>query len=67
MDQMVERVRPHVPAMLERDENESPTRVQLRETLRAHSLRGGRNERLTPVLQRLRDESGSTTTRSTAQ
>ncbi|MFD9817432.1 hypothetical protein [Streptomyces violascens] len=55
VEEMVERVRPHVPALLERDGNESLTRVQLREILRAEDLQGGRNERLTPVLQQLRD------------
>lgn len=67
VEEMVERVRPHVPALLERDGNESLTRVQLREILRSQQIRGGRNERLTPVLQRLRDEAGTATTRSTAR
>ncbi|MEV3951733.1 hypothetical protein AB0K57_29480 [Streptomyces halstedii] len=67
VEEMVERVRPHVPALLERDGNESVTRPQLREILRALNLPGGRNERLTPVLQRLRDEAATTTTRSTAR
>ncbi|WP_327690691.1 hypothetical protein OG870_05725 [Streptomyces sp. NBC_00461] len=67
VEEMVERVRPHVPALLERDGNESLTRVQLREILRSQQIRGGRNERLTPVLQRLRDEAGTTTARSTAR
>ncbi|MDF3290176.1 hypothetical protein [Streptomyces silvisoli] len=67
VDQMVERVRPHVPALLERDGNESLTRVQLREILRAQNLQGGRNERLTPVLQQLRNEASTTTTRSTTR
>ncbi|MFE9407370.1 hypothetical protein ACFYN0_00995 [Streptomyces sp. NPDC006704] len=67
VEEMVERVRPHVPALLERDGNESLTRVQLREILRAEDLQGGRNERLTPVLQQLRDEAGTTTTRSTTR
>ncbi|MFD9441191.1 hypothetical protein ACFWBR_25095 [Streptomyces sp. NPDC060006] len=66
VEEMVERVRPHVPALLERDGNESLTRVQLREILRSQQIRGGRNERLTPVLQRLRDEAGTTTARSRA-
>ncbi|MEU6148067.1 hypothetical protein ABZ848_48000 [Streptomyces sp. NPDC047081] len=61
VEEMVERVRPHVPALLERDGNESLTRVQLREILRTQQIRGGRNERLTPVLQRLRDEARSST------
>ncbi|AJT62459.1 hypothetical protein T261_0770 [Streptomyces lydicus] len=67
VDQLVERVRPHVPALLERDGNESLTRVQLREILRAQDLTGGRNERLTPVLQRLRNETSTTMTRSTTR
>ncbi|MFI1929267.1 hypothetical protein [Streptomyces sp. NPDC020330] len=67
VEQTVERVRPHVPELLERDGNESVTRTQLREILRALNLPGGRNERLTPVLQRLRDEAATTTTRSTAR
>ncbi|MFF4031621.1 hypothetical protein ACFYZ2_18035 [Streptomyces sviceus] len=67
VEEMVERVRPHVPALLERDGNVSLTRVQLREILRSQQIRGGRNERLTPVLQRLRDEAGTTTARSTAR
>ncbi|MCX4501138.1 hypothetical protein OOK53_01285 [Streptomyces anulatus] len=67
VEEMVERVRPHVPELLERDGNESVTRPQLREILRALNLPGGRNERLTPVLQRLRDEAATTTTRSTAR
>ncbi|MER5347623.1 hypothetical protein ABT030_46665 [Streptomyces mirabilis] len=66
MDQLVEQVRPHVPALLERDGNESVTRVQLREILRREGLPGGRNDRLSLVLQELR--SGDTTkTRSTAR
>ncbi|MDT0430382.1 hypothetical protein [Streptomyces salyersiae] len=67
VEQMVERVRPHVPALLERDGNASVTRPQLREILRAQNIQGGRNERLTPVLQLLRDEAATTTTRSTAR
>ncbi|MFF4357728.1 hypothetical protein [Streptomyces sp. NPDC001604] len=67
VEEMVERVRPHVPALLERDGNESLTRVQLREILRSQQIRGGRNEHLTPVLQRLRDEAGTTAARSTAR
>lgn len=65
VEETVERVRPHVPALLERDRNASITRPQLREILRAQNLAGGRNERLTPVLQKLREEAGTTTTRST--
>ncbi|MFF4859906.1 hypothetical protein ACFY2N_34065 [Streptomyces rubiginosohelvolus] len=66
-EQMVERVRPYVPELLERDRNESVTRPQLREILRRLDLPGGRNEHLTPVLQRLREEAATTTTRSTAR
>ncbi|MFD9072052.1 hypothetical protein [Streptomyces lasiicapitis] len=65
VEETVERVRPHVAALLERDGNASITRPQLREILRAQNIAGGRNERLTPVLQQLRDEAGTTTTRST--
>ncbi|WP_217550114.1 hypothetical protein [Streptomyces sp. GbtcB6] len=67
VEEMVERVRPHVPALLKRDGNESLTRPQLREILRAQQLPGGRNEHLTPVLQQLRDEAGTTTARSTTR
>ncbi|WP_217572211.1 hypothetical protein [Streptomyces sp. GbtcB7] len=66
VDQLVEQIRPHVPALLERDGNESVTRVQLREILRREGLPGGRNDRLSLVLQELR--SGDTPkTRSTAR
>ncbi|MEU2774645.1 hypothetical protein ABZ646_17290 [Streptomyces sp. NPDC007162] len=61
VDQLVQQVRPHVPALLERDGNEAVTRVQLREILRREGLKGGRNDRLSLVLQELR--SGGTTTR----
>ncbi|MFD9223412.1 hypothetical protein ACFWDI_26175 [Streptomyces sp. NPDC060064] len=67
VEEMVERVRPHVPALLKRDGNATVNRPQLREILRAQNLQGGRNERLTPVLQRLRDEAGTTPTRSTTR
>ncbi|MEV7242739.1 hypothetical protein AB0N92_16020 [Streptomyces sp. NPDC093248] len=66
VDQLVQEVRPHVPALLERDGNESVTRVQLREILRREGLKGGRNDRLSLVLQQLRSD-GITTTRSTAR
>ncbi|MEU6245701.1 hypothetical protein ABZ846_31665, partial [Streptomyces sp. NPDC047024] len=62
--QLVQQVRPHVPALLDRDGNESVTRVQLREILRREGLKGGRNDRLSLVLQELRSE-GTTKTRST--
>ncbi|MGV9640269.1 hypothetical protein [Streptomyces sp. NPDC003514] len=65
VDQLVQQVRPHVPALLERDGNESVTRVQLREILRREGLKGGRNDRLSLVLQQLRSDN-ATTTRSTA-
>ncbi|MER5218118.1 hypothetical protein ABT063_48405 [Streptomyces sp. NPDC002838] len=67
VDQLVKQVRPHVPALLERDGNETVTRVQLREILRREGLTGGRNDRLSLVLQRLRSEATTTTTRSTAR
>ncbi|MFE4613861.1 hypothetical protein ACFRK5_36795 [Streptomyces niveus] len=56
MGQLVTRGRPHVPALLERDGNETVTRVQLREILRQEGLKTGRNERLGLVLQELRTE-----------
>ncbi|MET7686124.1 hypothetical protein [Streptomyces sp. NPDC005423] len=64
VDQLVQQVRPHVPALLERDGNESVTRVQLREILRREGLKGGRNDRLSLVLQELRSDD-TTKTRST--
>ncbi|CAL9361894.1 hypothetical protein SUDANB105_00684 [Streptomyces sp. enrichment culture] len=64
IDQLVEQVRPHVPALLERDGNEAVTRVQLREILRREGLKGGRNDRLSLVLQRLRSSDSTTTTGS---
>ncbi|MGW5096331.1 hypothetical protein ACWEQM_17565, partial [Streptomyces nodosus] len=66
VDQLVQEVRPHVPALLERDGNAAVTRVQLREILRREGLKGGRNDRLSLVLQQLRSET-TTTTRSTAR
>ncbi|MEV7394794.1 hypothetical protein [Streptomyces sp. NPDC091215] len=66
VDQLVEQVRPHVPALLERDGNEAVTRVQLREILRREGLKGGRNDRLSLVLQQLRSD-GTTTTRRSAR
>ncbi|MFF7543354.1 hypothetical protein ACFZCU_06925 [Streptomyces canus] len=66
VDQLVQQVRPHVPALLERDGNESVTRVQLREILRREGLTGGRNDRLSLVLQELRSDH-TTKTRSTAR
>ncbi|MFF7477005.1 hypothetical protein [Streptomyces sp. NPDC008092] len=66
VDQLVQQVRPHVQALLERDGNEAVTRVQLREILRREGLKGGRNERLSLVLQQLRSD-GTTTTRRSAR
>ncbi|MEU5112960.1 hypothetical protein AB0G64_15800 [Streptomyces longwoodensis] len=66
VDQLVQQVRPHVPALLERDGNEFVTRVQLREILRREGLKGGRNDRLSLVLQELRSDD-TTKTRSTAR
>ncbi|MFD8589856.1 hypothetical protein ACFV1B_09975 [Streptomyces sp. NPDC059637] len=67
VEHLVEQVRPHVPALLARDGNEAVTRVQLREILRREGLKGGRNDRLSLVLQQLRSEEGSTKTRSIAR
>ncbi|MGW2685706.1 hypothetical protein ACWC6I_21445, partial [Streptomyces sp. NPDC001414] len=64
VDQLVQQVRPHVPALLERDGNEAVTRVQLREILRREGLKGGRNDRLSLVLQQLRSEDTTTTRRA---
>ncbi|MFJ4800873.1 hypothetical protein ACIP62_08155, partial [Streptomyces murinus] len=64
VDELVQQVRPHVRALLERDGNETVTRVQLREILRREGLKGGRNDRLSLVLQELRND--TTKTRSTA-
>ncbi|MEU6553699.1 hypothetical protein ABZ915_26010 [Streptomyces sp. NPDC046915] len=66
VEQLVQQVSPHVPALLERDGNESVTRVQLREILRREGLKGGRNDRLSLVLQELRSDD-STKTRSSAR
>lgn len=65
VEQLVEQVRPHVLALLERDGNEAVTRVQLREILRREGLPGGRNDRLSLVLAQLRNND-ATKTRSTA-
>ena len=59
--QLVKLVRPHVAAKLERDGNASINRPQLREIYRDLGLPGGRNESLTPVLERLRAEARRTT------
>ncbi|MFE9308164.1 hypothetical protein ACFYM5_10745 [Streptomyces sp. NPDC006706] len=67
VEHLVEQVRPHVPALLERDGNEAVTRVQLREIIRREGLKGGRNDRLSLVLQQLRSEDTTTKTRSTAR
>ncbi|MEJ8639047.1 hypothetical protein [Streptomyces sp. MS2.AVA.5] len=64
--QLVQQVRPHVPALLARDGNAAITRVQLREILRREGLKGGRNDRLSLVLQELRSDD-TTKTRSTAR
>jgi hypothetical protein len=64
--QLVQEVRPHVPALLERDGNGAITRVQLREIIRRQGLTGVGNDRLGLVLQELRNED-ITTTRSTAR
>ncbi|MFF3851457.1 hypothetical protein [Streptomyces sp. NPDC002328] len=64
--QLAHEVRPHVPALLERDGNGAITRVQLREIIRRHGLTGVGNDRLGLVLQELRNED-ITTPRSTAR
>ncbi|MBC9718413.1 DUF2637 domain-containing protein [Streptomyces sp. TRM66268-LWL] len=67
LEETAELVRPHIPALLERDGNAVITRSQLREILRSLNLAGGRNENLTRLLQLLRDEAGTTTTGSTTR
>ncbi|MDG5808530.1 hypothetical protein P9869_38980 [Streptomyces ossamyceticus] len=62
VDQLVTQLRPHVPRLLERDGNAEVTRTQLREIMRAHNI-GIRNDRLTPVLERLRREAATSTTK----
>ncbi|MFD4574964.1 hypothetical protein ACFWP1_33895, partial [Streptomyces sp. NPDC058425] len=64
--QLVREVRPHVPALLERDGNGAITRVQLREIIRRQGLTGVGNDRLGAVLQELRN-TDITTTRSTSR
>ncbi|MFJ7589524.1 DUF2637 domain-containing protein [Streptomyces sp. NPDC097617] len=59
-DELVTRLRPHVRKALQRDGNEAVTRVQLRTIMRAQQI-PIRNDRLTHVLARLRDD--NTTTR----
>ncbi|MFI1886027.1 DUF2637 domain-containing protein [Streptomyces jumonjinensis] len=63
-DDLVALIHPHVPTVLERDGNEAITRVQLREIMRDQHI-SIRNEHLSPVLQRLRSTTGTTTTRNT--
>ncbi|MDT0382586.1 hypothetical protein RM572_27920 [Streptomyces sp. DSM 42041] len=60
VNRLVQQVLPHVPALLKRDGNESVTRVQLREILRRQGLKGGRNDRLSLVLQQLRNDTNTT-------
>ncbi|MGQ4475719.1 hypothetical protein [Streptomyces sp. SAS_276] len=67
VEQLVQQVRPHVPALLSRDGNESVTRVQLREILRREDLMGVRNDRISLVLQQLRTEAGKAPTRGTTR
>ncbi|MDX3854874.1 DUF2637 domain-containing protein [Streptomyces sp. AK02-01A] len=65
-DEIVARIRPHVPAVLARSGNEAITRVQLRQIMRDQQI-SIRNENLTPVLRRLRSESGSNAKRSSTR
>lgn len=58
-DEIVDRLRPHVRHALDRDGNEAVTRVQLRAIMRAQQI-PIRNDRLTPVLARLRDDNTKT-------
>ncbi|WP_432104096.1 hypothetical protein [Streptomyces sp. bgisy091] len=63
--QLVQEVRPHVPALLARDRNAAVTRVQLREIIRRQGLTGVGNDRLGLVLQELRTEDINTTRSAT--
>lgn len=63
-DEIVDLLRPHVRTALERDGNQAVTRVQLRAIMRDQQV-PIRNDRLTPVLARLRTD--HTTTRSHAR
>jgi hypothetical protein len=67
VDQLVQQVRPHVPALLARDRNASVTRVQLREILRREDLKGVRNDRISLVLQQLRTEADTAPPRTTTR
>ncbi|MFG3041728.1 hypothetical protein ACGFYZ_32980, partial [Streptomyces sp. NPDC048330] len=67
VEHLVKQVLPHVPAVLARDGNEAITRVQLREILRREGLKGGRNDRLSLVLQQLRSDTHITKARSTSR
>ncbi|MEU7033659.1 hypothetical protein ABZ958_08260 [Streptomyces sp. NPDC046237] len=67
VEHLVQQVLPHVPALLARDGNEAITRVQLREILRREGLKGGRNDRLSLVLQQLRSDTHNTKARSTSR
>ncbi|MFF2567335.1 hypothetical protein [Streptomyces sp. NPDC058084] len=67
VEHLVQQVLPHVPALLVRDGNEAVTRVQLREILRREGLKGGRNDRLSLVLQQLRDADHNTKARSASR
>ncbi len=58
-DEIVELVRPHISDVLKRDGNETVTRVQLRGIMREHKI-PIRNDRLTPVLARLRGPQAAT-------
>ncbi|MCB5905901.1 DUF2637 domain-containing protein [Streptomyces pinistramenti] len=65
-EEIVARVLPHVPAVLETTGNEAITRVQLRQIMRAQNI-SIRNENLTPVLERLRRETGPNAPRSSTR
>ncbi|MEV3847793.1 hypothetical protein AB0J30_13480, partial [Streptomyces microflavus] len=66
IEDLVERVRPHVPALLARDRNAAVTRVQVREILRAQELPGVGNKRMGRVLKQLRDAAEESTAGSAA-
>ncbi|MFI5743835.1 hypothetical protein ACIA9I_36375 [Streptomyces anulatus] len=61
VEELVEQVRPYVPAVLARDGNAAVTRLQVRRIMRAQRLPGVRNDRMSLVLEQLRDATEATT------
>ncbi|MFD8114431.1 hypothetical protein ACFV43_13080, partial [Streptomyces microflavus] len=65
-EDLIEQVRPHVPAVLARDRNAAVTRRQVREILRAQELPGVGNKRMGRVLKQLREAAEESTAGSAA-